>query len=119
MAEIICFPNLSPEDALRVFSDPQSYVHIKIASVEGIFELTFEMLGYSIVRAMADRRALIGLAESILDIVHIKAMLVDSAIGDEQHDTWVPSIINEVATKGRYGNRSGGESGADVVVVTA
>ena len=119
MAEIIIFPDLNPEDSLRIFSDPRSYVFIEITSVGGIFELRFEMPGYRVVRAMADRLELIDLAQSILDIVHIKAMLVDPTISDEQHDRWVSSIIDEVAAKGRYGNHPGGEQGSDVVVVTA
>jgi hypothetical protein len=110
---------LSPEDALRVFSDPQSYVFIEITSVRGVFEFTFEMPGYRIVRAMADRLEPIELAQTILDVVFLRASLVYSDIDDESRTRCVSEIIDEVATKGRYGNRPGGEQSSDVVVVTA
>jgi hypothetical protein len=119
MAEIVYIPSLSPEDALRIFRDPKSHVFINIQSVEGAFELTFEMFNYRAVRVLADRSALVALAQTMLDMAIVPATIADPDIDDEQHDRCVSSIIDEVAAKGRYGNRPGGEQSSEVVVVTA
>lgn len=119
MAKIIYVPDLSPEDALRIFRDPKSHVYIEIKSAGGTFELMFEMFNHRIVQVSAERTELIEVARTVLDMAIVTAAFEDPRINDEQHDTWVLSIIAEVTTTGRYGNRPGGEQGSGEFVITA
>ncbi len=121
-------PEFDPQEALKVFRNPEDCLYIKINHNEGggrelMLEITIrDDSGRNIEFDFILKDSRVTLLLNSLKIILREALgsvfFADRSITTERYEQWLQNIANELHKHGRFGRRRSGESG-DIVVTVA